>query len=371
MSRKKLRRKIAYQAARLVCGSEQLGYEQAKREAARKCGSGQIQIQDLPTNREVREEIEALAEFRQTVRLEQMRREAMRIMRRLQKFHPQLIGSTLSGRISDTSTIELEVFGGNTASVIAAIGGQGAVHPLGPTQVRKNGELQKVDCLRLQGNLPFRIMVYDASLPEVQGPDADPEGVISRASVEVLEQILAENALPCPPVPEPKGEHTADRFEIYAMLLWPLEEVLQNPQKHPEGDALYHSLQVFVRTQNCLPYDEEFLLAALLHDVGKAIDPDDHVTAGLMALEGWITERTAWFIEHHLEARGYLRQELGARARRRLEAMLDFEQLLMLAQCDRDGREQGVGVPDVDEALAQICGLAASFEEGIVSGNES
>ena len=50
------------------------------------------------------------------------------------------------------------------------------------------------------------------------------------------------------------------------------------------------------------PYDEEFLLAALLHDVGKAIDPSDHVAAALQALEGSITERTAWLIAHHMDA---------------------------------------------------------------------
>ena len=64
------------------------------------------------------------------------------------------------------------------------------------------------------------------------------------------------------------------------MLLLPLETVKQNPAYHPEGDALYHSLQVFDLARDALPYDEEFQLAALLHDVGKAIDPRDHVAAG-------------------------------------------------------------------------------------------
>ena len=40
---------------------------------------------------------------------------------------------------------------------------------------------------------------------------------------------------------------------------------------HPEGDALYHSLQVFDLACEESPYDEDFLLAALLHDVGKAM----------------------------------------------------------------------------------------------------
>ena len=77
-----------------------------------------------------------------------------------------------------------------------------------------------------------------------------------------------------------------DRFAIYRMRLLPLEAVKQNPRYHPEGDALYHSLQVFEHAREARPYDEEFLLAALLHDVGKAIDPSEHVGAGVEVCEG-------------------------------------------------------------------------------------
>src|SRR5215475_15840683 len=145
-----------------------------------------------------------------------------------------------------------------------------------------------------------------------------------------------------------------DRFDLYRRLLLPLEQVKLNPEFHPEGDCLNHTLQVFDLARHELPYDEEFLLAALLHDVGKAIDRKDHIGAGLAALGNSITPRTAWFIEHHTEANQLARGELGARAKRRLEAHEDFAELEILSKCDRGGRQKNVQVPDVDEALEYL-----------------
>jgi hypothetical protein len=53
---------------------------------------------------------------------------------------------------------------------------------------------------------------------------------------------------------------------------------------------------------------------------------------------------------------------LGARDRRRLAASEDFEDLKLLARCDRQGRQRGVETSDVDDAidylreLAETCG---------------
>jgi predicted HD phosphohydrolase len=157
-------------------------------------------------------------------------------------------------------------------------------------------------------------------------------------------------------------EDQVDRFQVYESLLLPLENVKQNRTYHPEGDALYHSLQVFDLARDELPYDEELMLAALLHDVGKAIDPRDHVAAGLEALDGFITPRTTWLIAHHMDAQAIHARTLGARARRRLEQSDSYEELMVLAQCDRLGRQVGVEVPELDEALdyvrelARLCG---------------
>jgi hypothetical protein len=158
---------------------------------------------------------------------------------------------------------------------------------------------------------------------------------------------------------EPLGEHL-DRFAVYKLRLQPLEVVKQDPRYHPEGDALYHSLQVFELARAARPYDEELLLAALLHDVGKAIDLRDHVSAGLEALAGTIPERTAWLIEHHMDLleRGG-RNTLRARQRRLIDLSPYRDDLVLLRELDIAGRVPGMSVGTIDEALAYLRGLEA------------
>jgi hypothetical protein len=158
--------------------------------------------------------------------------------------------------------------------------------------------------------------------------------------------------------PAAGGSHDAARFDHYRSLLEPLAHVLQSPQQHPEGDALYHSLQVFALITRESPWDEELQLAALLHDVGKGIDPLKPVAAGLAALDGWVTERTAWLIGNHADAQRLHARELGTRALRRLSEHPDFTPLLLLARCDREGRVPGAQVPTLSAALVAIQQLA-------------
>jgi hypothetical protein len=98
-----------------------------------------------------------------------------------------------------------------------------------------------------------------------------------------------------------------------------------------------------------------------LHDVGKAIDPPDHVAAGLEALDGHITERTAWLIEHHMLAHKLADDSLGGRARRRLRESEHFDDLVLLEKCDRQGRRPGVEAPELDEAIDYLRNLEATF----------
>jgi hypothetical protein len=256
MSNDKLRRQIACEAARLMYVRQESEYHRAKLTAARRLCRTRVKAADLPTNREIRDEIQSLA----------------------------------------------------------------------------------------------RIYLYKGAAGGE--PSASANGFASQDDAEGASREGLADVIPAGP------EVRLDRFHVYETLLAALETVKQDPERHPEGDALYHSLQVFALAREAEPYDEEFQLAALLHDVGKAVDPRDHVAAALAALAGHVTERTAWLIEHHSEATALREGTLGARARRRLEAHDDFEHLMLLNDCDRQGRQRGAQVPDVQDALDHLRELA-------------
>ena len=198
------------------------------------------------------------------------------------------------------------------------------------------------------GDLPADHEVRDAVVALIRDRDASP---IADLEPEPEPDLEAR--------PPRLADHL-DRFALYALRLEPLGLVKQGAKSHPEGDALYHSLQVFELARVERPFDEEFLLAALLHDVGKAIDPAEPVAAGLDALDGAIADRTRWLIAHHRDALDAIAAAPYGRARRvpGVEADPDaIEDLLLLARLDLDGRVPGVPAPTVAEALDFIKGL--------------
>jgi len=347
---------------------EESEYFRAKVKAARRIGSGDVEPGDLPSNREIRDQIETMARMhegrRRTENLRQMRVEALRMMRILRAFRPRLIGSTLTGHVRRGSDIDLHVFSDSLDAVTSALDGEGIGYEVQRKRVRKQGEERSYTHVHIEDRFRFELTIYPAKMAHYVFKSSITGKAIERASIAELEEMLAHE-YPEAPLEEAilEAEWKVDRFQVYEMLLLPLERVKESRQHHPEGDALYHSLQVFELARQELPYDEEFLLAALLHDVGKAIDPKEHTAAALEALEGSITPRTAWLIEHHAEGHALHEGTLGARSRRRLEASEDFEELKLLAECDRDGRAQGVEVPDVEEALGYLRELAETCGE--------
>ena len=80
-------------------------------------------------------------------------------------------------------------------------------------------------------------------------------------------------------------------------------------------------------------------------------EPANHVDAALSALDGLISERTAFFIRHHMDALAYRAGKLGVSLRRELQASEDFDDLMLLRDLDDAGRVPGAVVGTVDEAL--------------------
>lgn len=148
-----------------------------------------------------------------------------------------------------------------------------------------------------------------------------------------------------------------DRFDSIAAEVSLLATVRQDPAKCPEGDALEHSLQVFDLVHRERPFDEELLTAALVHDVGRAIDRSDPVAATVEAVGDLVSDRTKWLVEMLPAARGHVEQTLGHRARRRLEAHPDFLDVILLAEADRRGHQRGYPAPSLEEAIAILRAL--------------
>ncbi len=366
MANEKLRRQIAWEAARLMYVRQESEYFRAKIKAARRICRGWVKPQDLPSNTEIRDQIQSLARThegdRREEKLQEMRFEALRMMRVLRAFRPRLIGSVLTGHVRAGSDIDIHVFSGSLEAVTAALDEEGSVYDVERKHVRKDGEGRVFTHVHVHDRFPFELTVYAANKAHYVFKSSVTGKAMERVSIAELEQFLAE-AYPRCDLEQAvlEAENRIDRFQIFEMLLWPLEKVQQSRKYHPEGDALYHSLQVFDLARDQLPYDEEFLLAALLHDVGKAIDPRDHVAAAVEALDGFITARTAWLITHHMEGHALRARTIGARARRRMEASEYFDDLLLLSECDERGRVPGAQVPDVDEALEYVRELSQMY----------
>jgi len=98
-------------------------------------------------------------------------------------------------------------------------------------------------------------------------------------------------------------------------------------------DRYEHSLQTASRAHRD-GRDEEYVVCALIHDIGDILGPSHHAEVGAMILKPYISERNSWMMEHHGIFQGYY-----------------FFHHLGL---DRDMREQFRGHPDF-EYTAQFC----------------
>src|SRR5207245_9362697 len=111
MANDKLRRKVAREAARLMYERVETEYYTAKRKAAKQLCRKGVKPEDLPSNAEIREQIQHFARIhegeKRTENLRDMRLQALRLMLLLRAVRPRFIGSVMTGHArtgSDTDT---------------------------------------------------------------------------------------------------------------------------------------------------------------------------------------------------------------------------------------------------------------------------
>src|SRR5436309_5248003 len=144
MANAKLRQAIALEAARLMYERVESEYFTAKRKAAKRLCRNGVKPGDLPSNAEIRDQIQVFARIhegeRRTENLRDMRLQALRLMRLLRAFRPRLIGSVMTGHVRKGSDIDLHVFTDSPALVADLLEREGFQFDLERKHVVKHGE---------------------------------------------------------------------------------------------------------------------------------------------------------------------------------------------------------------------------------------
>ena len=150
--------------------------------------------------------------------------------------------------------------------------------------------------------------------------------------------------------------------EIMAALLM-LEGKKDKIEHHEEKNVLVHSLQAFKHAKR-ESIDIELHMAALFHDIGKAVQNEDHPAIGVKMLEdlGYKNHKVFTIIDNHMRIRWYLSGRMKKQSK--IERLLGneyFNEIVQLRRFDRIGRDPAiVPEPDMDEIKQLIIATSTS-----------
>ncbi|MEM0096408.1 MAG: nucleotidyltransferase domain-containing protein [Candidatus Bathyarchaeia archaeon] len=190
-----LRRRVAREAAHLLYIGAEKEYKQAKRRAAENLG-----VNIFPSNLEVAVELDKIAEENEGAtrqeRLVQMRREALRLMKILEKYSPVLVGSVWRGTVHHKSDIDINVYHDQPEEVLTALEQVGIqIVEKGWITMTKGGEWQRVyrTLVRLQSNEEAEIIIRNPAEYGVKEKCEVYGDIISGLTIHELEKVLSKN----------------------------------------------------------------------------------------------------------------------------------------------------------------------------------
>lgn len=340
-----LREAIAIEAARLLLRRKVSNYAEARTRASRWLSRRRVTRDEMPGRDEIEEQLYVLAGLESAehheARLREARLAALELGEHLANIAPRFAGAAVLGPIGSCAELVLLVDSADVAPILARLRTlPGVAHP-------QPGESD----IRFTWKRRPALLLLD-----VHGDRRDIEAI----DLDELRNLVRIASPTDGPVDAIDASDTADLLAALFVMLARLEGIRLDPAEHPEGDALYHVLQVFDLGREAAPWDEEFLLACLLHDVGLAIEPRHPIDAALESLDGLVTERTLALIEGLPRFQSAQRAGSIPRSLRRSE---HFDDLLLLARCDANGRRPGADPPTLEEALEYIAGLATAWDD--------
>src|SRR3954469_1045858 len=233
MSSAKLRQAIALEAARLMYERVESEYYTAKRKAAKRVCRQQVKPEDLPSNAEIREQIQLFARLhegeKRTQHLREMRLDALRLMRLLRAFRPRLIASVMTGHVRKGSDIDLHLFTDSVGLVTDLLEQEGYQYDVERKQVVKHGESRVFTHIHVHDRFNFELTVYAEDKAHYVFRSSITGKAIERASIAELEEFLKREH----PDPDLEADLDAqeappDPYSVFRRLLLPLEEVRQS-----------------------------------------------------------------------------------------------------------------------------------------------
>src|SRR5208282_1531964 len=170
-------------------------YFTAKRKAAKRLCRRGVKPGDLPSNAEIREQIQLFARLhegeRRTRHLREMRLEALRLMRLLRAFRPRLIGSVMTGHVRKGSDIDIHVFADSAGLITELLEQQGYAYDLERKQVVKHGEARVFTHIHVHDRFNYELTVYPENKAHYVFRSSITGKAIERASIRELEEMLA------------------------------------------------------------------------------------------------------------------------------------------------------------------------------------
>lgn len=194
----KIRGMIAFEAARLMYEDGVREYRDAKRKAAKRFGPEKALSlgSHLPTNAEIHDELARLIASREEKvlpeRLLRLRLTALSYLEFFAPFSPYLVGSVLSGAVTERSDIDIHLFADSVEEVEKMLAEQGMAFQIETVPIRKGGVIRDYTHIYLEEDgVEIECSVYPTEERRNRTISSITGKAMERANAAQLKRIIA------------------------------------------------------------------------------------------------------------------------------------------------------------------------------------